>query len=180
MIKFLFGAVFGIIIGAAAAVYLSMQGGMGHAYVQAPAPEPGRAVIHLSIDQAYLNQQLINTLAGQPEFKGLQPTLATQAPNIVIVTAEVEVTVGNNKIKVRPTVTMQVYVEAGRIRTRVAGVNIGDLSVPATLVQTQIDQIERVTEEQANGLAAAGLAGTGLKIISVSASNTGLLVDLGP
>ena len=136
--------------------------------------------MHLSIDQAYLNQQLAAALAGRNEFKGMQPTLATQAPNAVIVTADVEVTVGNDTIKVHPVVTMQLYVEAGRIRTRVAGVNIGAANVPAMLIQTQIDWIERTMEEQANRISAAGLAGTGLKIIDVSASNTGLVVDLGP
>jgi hypothetical protein len=179
MIKFIFGTAFGIIVGAAGAFYLSMQGGMGHPYMQ-PPPTPGQAVMHLSIDQSYLNQQFITALAGQTEFKGMQPTIATQPPNAVIVTADIEVTVGGNSIKVRPAVTMQFYVEAGRIRTRVAGVNLGTVNVPAMLVQTQIDWIERTMEEQANRLATAGLAGTGLKIINVSASNTGLLVDLGP
>jgi len=179
MFKFIFGAFLGIISGAAAVFYLGMQGGISNAYV--PPPVPGQAVMHLSIDQAYLNQQLIAAaLAGKTEFRGMQPTLATQAPNAVIVTADVEITVGSDTIKVHPAVTMQLYVEAGRIRTRVAGVNIGAANVPAMLVQTQIDWIERTIEEQANRFASTALGGTGLKIIDVSASNAGLVVDLGP
>jgi hypothetical protein len=179
MIRFFFGVIFGILLGVGGAVYLSMKGGLSTANLQ-PPPPPGQSVMHLSIDQAYLNQKLGAALAGTTEFKGLQPTLTTQAPNAVIVNVDMEVTVGGNTLKVHPAVTMQLFVEASRIRARVAGVNIGVANVPAMLIQTQIDWIERVMEEQANHIATTGLTGTGLKVINVSASNTGLLVDLGP
>ena len=147
MFKFIFGAVFGIIVGAAGAFYLSMQGGIGNTYMR-PPPTPGQAVMHLSIDQGYLNQQLITALTGQTEFKGMQPTLATQAPNAVIVTADIEATVGGNSIKVRPAVTMQFYVEAGRIRTRVAGVNLGTVNVPAD-AGPNTDRLDRAHDGRA-------------------------------
>jgi hypothetical protein len=114
-----------------------------------------------------------------PQFKGVQPTLAMQAPNSVIVNIDMQATVSGVTLKARPAVMMQLTVEAGRIRTRVTNVNVGILNVPLAPFQAQIDQIERVMEDQANRAVANGLAGTGLKIVSVSTTNNSLNVDLG-
>ncbi len=177
MIKFLAGLIFGVIIGAAAMFFISALGGRSGVAVAPPAV--GQAVIHVSIDQSYLNQQLTRALATQPQFKGVKPTLTLQGPNAVIVSVDIQANVNGTLVKVHPVVTMQLLVENGRIHTNVASVNIGALNVPLEPFQAQINQLNRMMEEQANSAVANGLAGTGLKIVNVTTTNNSLSVDLG-
>ena len=75
--------------------------------------------------------------------------------------------------------TMQLTIGAGRIRTRISNVNVGVVTVPLDPFQAQINQIDRMMEDQANRAVANGLAGTGLKIVNVSTTSGSLNVDLG-
>ncbi len=177
MIKFVFGLIFGVIVGAAAALYLSPKAVVSRPIVAAPAARPG--TIHVSVDQAYLNKLMTEALAGQAQFKGMQPTLALQGPNTVIVTVDLQADVAGVTLKARPEVMMQLSLNAGRIRTHVANVNFGIVNVPLEPFQAQINQIESMMEDQANRAVTNGLAGTGLKIVNVTTSSNSLNVDLG-
>jgi hypothetical protein len=177
MLKFLIGLIFGVIVGAAAVLFFGVKGTTGKPVVAVPASRPG--AIHVTIDQSYLNQLMTEALAGQPQFKGMKPTLALQAPNSVIVTVNLQANVGGTTLSIQPAITMQLTIEAGRIRTRVSNVNVGALTVPLDPFQGQINQIDKVMEDQANRAVASGLAGTGLKIVNVGTTNNNLIVDLG-
>lgn len=177
MIKFVIGLIFGVIIGAAAVLFFGAKSNVNKPVVAAHVSKQG--VVHVSVDQSYLNQLMTGALAGQPQFKGMKPTLALQAPNSVIVTVDLQANVGGATLSIRPTMTMQLTIKAGRIRTHVSNVDVGVLSVPLDPFQTQINQIDTMLEDQANRAVMNGLAGTGLKIVNVSTTGNSLNVDLG-
>ncbi len=179
MIKFSIGFIIGVVIGAAAALFFGAQAG-GTGLLPTPStPAPGQSVIHISVDQSYLNEEFAAALSSQPQFRNAQPQLTMRAPDAVIVSASIQASVGGVTLKARPAVTMQLYVEGGRIRTRIAGVNVGAVNVPLQPFQAQIDQVERMMEDQANRLASSALAGSGLKVVGVSTTASSLIVDLG-
>lgn len=178
MFKFLIGLILGVIAGAVAVILFSTMGSVANPFPTSVLA-PGQAVVHISIDEAYLNQQLAAVLASQPDFRDASPQLDMQEPNVAALTADIQMGVGDNQIKARPTVTLQFRVEGNRIRTRVTNVNVGTMNVPRSLIQTQIDQLERTIEEQVNRAVTDALARTGLKVVNVAANANSLLVELG-
>ena len=74
---------------------------------------------------------------------------------------------------------MQFQVVDGKIQTHVTNINLGAISVPTALVKPQIDQMESLFESSVNRAVTSALAGSGLKLYSVSTSSDALTVDLG-
>jgi hypothetical protein len=179
MIRFLIGLILGVIIGALAVVVFSAMATFGNPFIFTPSLAPGQSVIHISVDEPYLNQQLAAVLAAQPEFANANPQLDLKSPNIAMLTASVETNAGGDAIKVRPTLTVQFRVENARVRTHVVGVNLGQLNVPTAVIRPQITELERTLEEQVNGAITRGLTGTGLRVVNVGATENALVVDLG-
>ena len=179
MFKFIIGFVIGAVLGAVAVLFFGALGGGANLLAVSTTPAPGASVIHISVNQSYLNQELNAALADQPQFANMKPQLAMRPPDAVTVSANVQAGVGGVTVKARPAVTMQLYVEGGRIRTKVVDVNVGALNVPLQPFQAQLDQVESMMEDQANRLVNSGLAGTGLRVVGVSTTGDSLVVDLG-
>ena len=179
MIRFLIGLVLGVIVGALAVLVFSALATFGNPFIYNPSITPGQAVVHVTVDEPYLNQQLAAVLATQPEFAGASPQLNLESPNVAILTVSIDADVGGNTMKLRPTLTMQLRVEGGQIKTHVVGINLGQLNVPTVLIRSQINQLESALEEQVNRAVTNGLTGTGLRVVNVSASDDSLVVDLG-
>jgi hypothetical protein len=178
MFKFLIGLILGVIAGAVAVLIFTAMGSTGNPFTT-PALMPGQAVVHISVDEAYLNQQLTAVMATQPGFTDANPKLDLREPNVAALTASIEANVGGNTVQARPTVMLQFGAENNRVRVKVTGVNLGAMNIPRALIQSQLDTLERTVEDQANRAITNGLSGTGLKVIAVSASATSMLVDLG-
>jgi hypothetical protein len=178
MLKFLVGLIFGLIIGAVAVFVFSTLGSAATPLGSTSAV-PGKGVLHVTVDQSYINEKLAAVLASQPQFNDAKAQVKFQAPNSAQVAADVQIDVAGNTIKARPTVTLQFSVAGGRIRTKVTGANLGVLNLPVALFQGPIDQLNQVMEDQVNTAVTDALSGTGLKVINVGSTNTGLVVDLG-
>ena len=179
MIRFIFGLIIGIILGALAVFVFVALGSTRTPVNNNPLPSPGGAVIHVSVDSSFLNQELNNMLADQPQFSDAKPQLELKSPNAAALTANLPVDVNGRTLKVRPTVTMQFQVVDGKIQTHVTNINLGAISVPTALVKPQIDQMESLFESSVNRAVTSALAGSGLKLYSVSTSSDALTVDLG-
>jgi hypothetical protein len=179
MVRFIVGLIIGILLGAAAVVVFTMLGSMDNSLIYAPLPSPSAAVVHVTVDAGYLNQELNTLLATQPQFAGARPQLELRSPNTAVFSADIPVTVNGNTIKVRPTVTMQFQVQDGVLSTHVTSVNLGTINVPMALIQSQVNEVERLFQSSVNRAVTNALAGSGLKLYSVSTSPTAITVDLG-
>ena len=178
MIKFLIGLVVGVIVGAAALFVFSTLGSTA-VPLSSTSGASGKGVVHVTVDQAYINKKLAEVLADQPQFNDAKAQVKFQAPSTAQVAADVQIDVAGSTIKARPTVTLQFSVAGGRIRTKLTGADLGILKLPIALFQGPIDQLNQMMEDQVNAAVTDGLAGTGLKVVNVSATNSGLVVDLG-
>jgi hypothetical protein len=179
MLRFIIGLVIGIVIGALAVLAFTALGTFGDPLSANPLPAPGQAVVHISVDKVYLNQELRAVLATQAQFANANPQLDLRSPNAAVLTADIQTEVGGRALKVRPTVTMQFQVENGRIRTKVMGVTMGTLNLPNTLIKAPVAQLESTLEDQVNRAVSGALSGTGLKVYNVTTSSNALVVDLG-
>ncbi|MCL4507582.1 MAG: hypothetical protein M1140_16415 [Chloroflexi bacterium] len=179
MIKFIIGFVFGVILGAIAILFFGALGRGAHPLTTPTTPAPRQSAIRISVNQSYLNQEFGAALADQPQLRNMHPQLAMRAPNAVVVSVDLQASVAGVTLTAHPAVTIQLYVAGGRIRTRVADVNVGAVDVPLQPFQAQIDQAIRMMEDQANRLVNSGLAGTGLKVVGVSTTSDSLVIDLG-
>jgi hypothetical protein len=74
---------------------------------------------------------------------------------------------------------VQFSVAGGKIKLTILDVNVGGLGVPRSLVEASLVQAEKEAENQANQAISKSLAGTGLKVTGVSATDTSLVVELG-
>jgi|GEM_PF-3804729 len=177
MVKVTIGLVLGVIVGVAAVLVFSAMGGSSRPAAALAAP--GQAVIHISADQSYINQKITSAMSGQDQFRNVRPVLTLQTPNSVIVAADLQADIKGTIFKASTVITMQLYADAGRIRTRILSVDLGTLKIPLDPFQAQIDQIERIMGDETNRAVAVALKDTGLKIVNVSTTNTSLVVDMG-
>src|SRR5512141_2857634 len=171
MIKFLFGLIVGIIVGAAALFIFSTLGSTA-APLSSTTVGTGKGVVHVTVDQAYINKKLAEVLANQPQFNDAKAQVKFQAPNSAQVTADVQIDVAGNTVMARPTVTLQFSAAGGRIRTKLTGADLGILKLPIALFQGPIDKLNQLMEDQVNTAVTDGLSGTGLKVVNVSATNS--------
>ncbi len=179
MIRFIFGLIIGILLGALTVFAFTMLGGVPNSTLYGPLPGPGTAVVQVTVDARYLNQELNTLVTSQPGMADSQPQLALQAPNVMIFTAGVPIQLSGQTLTVRPTVTMQVQVQDGKITTHVTNISLGPISVPTALVKPQIDQMEGLLQNGVNRAVSSTLAGSGLTLYSVSTSPSAMTVDLG-
>ena len=178
MLRFILGLVIGTIIGAVAVLALTVWGGTGILSNNTPSPAPGQAVIRVAVESAYLNQQMNAALAVQSKVQVANAQLILRAPNIAEVNADVAVSVAGVNVKARPTVTMQLAVENGQVKTRLEQIGVGGFDIPVDVIRPQLAEVERILEAQVNRAVASGLAGTGLRISSVSVAGSALIVEL--
>ena len=178
MLRFLFGLFIGTIIGAVAVLALTVWGGTGILSSTTPEPAPGQAVIRVAVESAYLNQQMNAALAAQSKVQVANARLTLRAPNVAEVAADVAVNAAGVNVKARPTVTLQLTVENGQVKTRLMQIGLGGLNIPTDLVRPQLAEVERILETQVNRAVAGGLAGTGLRISNVNVSGSALVVEL--
>lgn len=178
MLKFLLGGVIGTLFGAAAILVFVVLGGTNAITGLAPRLVPGQAVIRVSVEGAYLSQQMNAALAGQQQLQVSNAQLTLRAPNDAIVAADAVVEVAGVKVRARPTVGVQFAVEDGRVKTRLGQINVGGIGVPTELVRPQLAEMERILEAQINRAISGGLTGTGLRISSISVVGSALVVDL--
>jgi uncharacterized protein YpmS len=176
--KFIAGLFFGVIIGAVAVFVFSTLGSAANPLANTSGAGGG-GVVHVTVDQSYINEKLAAVLADQPQFNDAKAQVKFQAPNSVQVTADVQVTALGNTIKARPTATLQFSVVGGRIHTQLTSVNLGVLNLPVALFQGPVDQLNTIMEDQVNTAVTDALAGTGLKVVNVGSTSTSLVVDLG-
>jgi uncharacterized protein YpmS len=179
MLRFIFGLVSGIVLGAVAVFAFVTLGSANTPVVSNAITASGGSVVHVSVDASYLNQELGTLMATQPGFTNAKPELQLKSPNVAVLTANLPVELNGTTLKVRPTVTMQFTVENGEVKTNVTNISMGVLSVPTSLIKPQIDQMESALENSANRALSSALAGSGLKLYNVSTSPTALIMDLG-
>ncbi|HEY3343176.1 MAG TPA: hypothetical protein VGK81_14205 [Anaerolineae bacterium] len=179
MLRFILGLVSGIVVGAVAVFAFVTLGSSNSPLVNSSAVAPGGGVVHVTVAASYLNQELNTLLAAQPGFADAKPQLVLRSPNVAALTANLPVDLNGTTLTVRPTVTMQFLVQNGEIKTNVTSIGLGVISVPASLVKPQIDQMESALESSANRALTNALAGSGLKLYNVSTSPAALTMDLG-
>jgi uncharacterized protein YpmS len=179
MLRFIFGLVSGIVLGAVAVFAFVTLSSANNVVVSDAITAPGSSVVHVSVDASYLNQEMSTLLATQPGFSDAEPQLVLKSPNVAQLTANLPVELNGTTLRVRPTVTIQFTVENGEVKTNVTNIGMGVLSVPTSLIQPQIDQMESTLESSANRALNSALAGSGLKLYNVSTSPTALTMDLG-
>ncbi len=179
MIHFILGLIIGILLGALAVVAFTLLGSTDNSLLYGPLPAPGNAVVHITVDASYLNQELNTLVTSQPQLADSHPQLALRSPNAAEVAADVPVDVNGRTLRVRPTVTLQFQVQDGKLSTHVTNINLGTMSVPTALVKPQIDQVENLLQDSVNRTITGALAGTGLKLYNVTTSPTAMTVDLG-
>ena len=168
---FLAGVVVGLVLGVGGVLLVLLLGSAGSPLPVSPLD--GGSRVQIIAEESHVNSVLAVELAKDPRFG--DPVMDLRSPNLALVTVGTKVA----GVVLRPTVTIGFGVEDNRIDVAVLELVIAGLRIPRGLVGEQLANLEEEIEEQANLLVAGTLGGTGLQVVSVSATETSLVIGLG-
>lgn len=143
-----------------------------------PVSSSGDAEVTITVREAFLNHQMQSSLRAQglnvsdPSFNLHAPNRATASGNFTFVILQVPVTV-------RPTVNMHFVVTNGQVAFEIDQVDVSGFAIPQDLVNRQVGNFKQVVQNQLNADIKNWLAGTGLHVVDVQATEAELLVRLG-
>lgn len=174
-----FGVIIGIIIGAfavfAAGFLLAPSVLPSSAAVPVLVPA-GQSDISVSVSARYVDAEIQQAVIQTGLAR--QATTTLIAPNQLQVATTVPVTLLGESVPVDVTATMGLQVQNGRVLLSVDEINAEGISVPPSLVSSQIEQVRADGERTINQAVQSSLQGTSLHLASIRVLSNSLVLDL--
>lgn len=134
-----------------------------------PAQTSLNADMVLTLSERYVSKLLIQ---GLPQGGAVQNAqIDVRENNLADIQATVRV---NESLTVKPTLSLALDVQAGRLVIDVQKVDLGGFGIPQSLIEPQIADLKQNTETELNRQLADFQKSTGLKLQALSTTNTGL------
>jgi LmeA-like phospholipid-binding len=142
-----------------------------------PATVSGDPDLTVTISQSYLNDELRAGLAA----RGLNTSelaVKLHAPNQADASMTLNLKLLGQSFSVRPQATFHFGVSQGAIQIVLDRVNVAGFSVPQSVVNQQLGDLQRYAQDQLNAEVERTLANTGLHVIGVETTENDLIVKL--
>ena len=140
-----------------------------------PLSLTARPDISVFADANYVRPQLESAIRQTGIVKQAQVELA--APNLVLVTTPVAITLLGQPLQVDATTTMSVGVQNGRAVVSVEKIDASGVEVPRDFYLPVVEKLRVQGEDQLNRLVQSGLKGTGLRLANIRMAADGVTID---
>jgi hypothetical protein len=137
----------------------------------APEIEPAIKVI---IQETYIQGRLEKEMELNPAYS--DPEIDFRAPDLALISFTTRV---NTFLKLRPTATVQFSVEDEEVVVEVIRIDVNGMSVPRSLIESQIDELREEIQLELNNLTGS-LTEADLELVEISATEDALVVSLEP
>lgn len=178
--KFFAGCLVGGVVGVLLAIgaFLVHTSSSAHTGLElTPLVSADNPDLTITLSEAYLNAQLRAGVA----TRGLDASdlsINLHAPNRADATMTFQTTVLNQSISLHPNISFHFGVSKGLVTLAVDKINISGISVPNEIVNQQVARFQRAAEDIFNAEVKRLLANTGLRLVSVEATENVLIIKL--
>ncbi len=141
----------------------------------APTVVSGESALIVYVSEAYANEEMVKVIKAR-SLPVENTALDVRAPD----QAQVSMTMNLPLIgAVNPVAKVRFSVNNGQLAFDVSDINVSGLNIPQNLVQPIVDNFVKTEEAEINARIQEGLAGTGLRLIGVEATDNALIFRFG-
>jgi hypothetical protein len=170
------GLLLGILLSALAFVGYTLFSSNGLVPLS-PASSGTNPDLTITMSQQYLNDQLRTGLAA----RGMRPsdlTVALHSPNRAEATMTMPLTVLGQTLNVQSHASLHFGLANGSITLELDQVDVSGLGIPQAIVNQEMGTLMRYADDQLNTEMRRMLAGTGLHVVGIAATEGALTVQL--
>ncbi len=172
----------GIVLGLIAGIVLTfgavqLMGSGSDQPAAKPTLSAGTYDVSVTASLPFINSQLRQAV--EQSGLGKQATVTLVSPNVIRVAASVDASaLIGIPVTVNATMSMHASVRNGRILLTVDQVNAGGVGVPQSLMDSTVEQMRALAENQINRMVQHALEGTTLRVVNVRVTPNAMTIDL--
>ncbi|HEY6040633.1 MAG TPA: hypothetical protein VIX58_00765 [Anaerolineae bacterium] len=140
-----------------------------------PVALPTTYDVRVIVGEKYVNSQMLIALKNDSTLQN--PTVDLLPPNRARGTATVNLKILGTTLSLRPSALMHFDAVNGRATMMLDSLDLGGFALPTNAIQSDIERLEKVAEDQINIDIQNAIRGTNLKLSGISATDDSLVID---
>ncbi len=164
-------------------VILALLATPGTVRAQGEIPEMPVGDFRLVLTEAFLVEQLETQIAPFIDelsvygFTISDPAIDLRDGNLIDVSMTTDLPLGNQTLTVRPTVTVAVTAVDNEMSFTIEGISMEGLALPASLLGSQLEEVQTQGQEQINKLLATVARLGGIEMVYIGTTDDLLILD---